>query len=196
MSQDPTTVKSKSGAPPQATVFGLWWGMRRLCVHFHLTPAVDVWLAQVMTKLSNSGTWAVVRKVALISITCMIYSSVSQANSCVTSKALIRAIYSTSSSTFLASSGELQGYITMFKFRAHSTYLCPIAPPMIRKSRCWISQRISTPHYLFDTNPFCSLLSCNFWFLFCVYSICCLVVLFHDHAFPHPDQVISVWDTL
>lgn len=78
-------------------------------MHFHLTPAVDVWLAQVMTKLSNSGTWAVVRKVALISITCMIYSSVSQANSCVTSKALIRAIYSTSSSTFLASSGELQG---------------------------------------------------------------------------------------
>ena len=66
---------------------------------------------------------------------------------------------------------------------------------MIRKSRCWISQRLSTPHYLFDPRPFCRF-PLQSRFLFCVYSICFLVVLFHTHAFPHSNQVNSVWDTL
>ena len=56
------------------TVFGPWWGMRRLSVHFHLTRAVVVWLVQVMINLSNFGTWVVVRKNALILITCTTYS--------------------------------------------------------------------------------------------------------------------------
>ena len=66
---------------------------------------------------------------------------------------------------------------------------------MIRKSRCWISQRLSTPHYLFDPRPFCRF-PLQSRFLLCVYSICFLVVLFHTHAFPHSNQVNSVWDTL
>ncbi len=41
---------------------------------------------------------------------------------------------------------------------------------MIRKSRCWISQRLSTPHYLFDRRPYCGF-PLRSRFLFCVYSL-------------------------